>query len=150
MSHVTVIDLEIKDLDCLRQAAEDLGLEFREGQQTFKWWGHSVGDYPIPTGFSEADMGKCDHALAVKDNTKAYEVGVVRRRDGRPGYHLMWDFFAGGNGLQAKVGANCCKLTQKYSEKVVIKRAKPFMAQGWTLKQSIETDGKVVIRLVQP
>jgi len=150
VSHVTVIEIEIRDLECLRQAAEDLGLEFRQGQQTFKWWGHSVGDFPLPEGFTEADMGKCSHALAVKGKPGAYEVGVVARRDGKAGYILMWDFYGGGKGLQAAVGDKCSKLCQKYSEKVVLKHAKPLQAQGWNLQRSAGANGAVVIKLVRP
>src|SRR6266446_5904173 len=103
MSHVAEIDMEIKDLDALKAAAQDLGLEFCEGQQTYKWYGHSVGDFPMPAGFKEQDLGKCEHALRVKGNPGAYEIGIVPRRDGRPGYTLLWDFWAGGLGLQNKV-----------------------------------------------
>ena len=150
MSHVTVIDMEIKDLECLRQAAADLGLEFREGQTTFKWWGRNAGDYPLPEGFTAEDMGKCDHALAVKGKPNAYQVGVVKRRDGKAGFVLMWDFYGGGQGLQDVVGPGCSKLCQKYSEKVVLKHCKPLQAQGWALQRTAGADGAVTIRLVRP
>jgi len=89
MSHVTVIEFEIRDLECLRQACTELGLEFREGQKTFRWFGVHVGDYKVPDGFAVQDMGKCDHAIGLPGNgpsKKAYEIGVVRRRDGKPGH----------------------------------------------------------------
>jgi hypothetical protein len=149
MSHVTIIDIEIRDLDCLRAAAEELGMEFREGQTKFKWWGHSVGDYPLPVGFTEADMGKCSHALAVKGKPNAYEVGVVARRDGKPGYVLMWDFFNGGEGLQKVVGEGCSKLCQKYSEKVVLKHVGPLQAKGWNMQKTAGANGQIVVRLVK-
>ncbi len=45
MSHVATIEIQIKDLAALKQAAKDLGLEFRENQKTYRWYGYSVGDY---------------------------------------------------------------------------------------------------------
>lgn len=118
MSHVAVIELEIKDLAALGAAAQALGMELRMGQRTYKWWGHSVGDYPLPVGFSEHELGHCEHALRVKGNSAAYEIGVVKRRDGKPGYTLLWDFYAGGYGLEAAVGQNASKLKQRYQVEV--------------------------------
>lgn len=114
MSHVATIDLEIKDLAALQRAAEALGLEFRQNQKRYKWFGVSVGDFPLPEGFTAAELGHCEHALSVKDNPGAYEIGVVKRRDGKPGYTLLWDFYAGGYGLEEKVGKNAGKLKQRY------------------------------------
>jgi hypothetical protein len=115
MSHVATIDLEVKDLKALQAACERLGMEFREGQKTYKWFGGYMGDSPLPEGFAAADLGRCDHALSVKGNAGAYEVGVVRRRDGKPGYTLLWDFWAGGYGLQNVVGQNCANLKEAYT-----------------------------------
>jgi len=147
VSHVTLVDIEIKDLDALRQACVDLGLEFKEGQKTFKWYGTHVGDYDIPAGFKKSDMGKCDHAIGVKGNKDAYEIGVVKRRDGKSGYHLMWDFWNGGYGLQAAVGAKCGKLAQSYAEKVVQKKLQPFKAKGWNVNKATNPQGEIVLTL---
>ena len=118
MSHVASIELEIKDLDALDEACETLGLELVRGQKTYKWWGHSVGDYPLPTGFKASDLGKSEHAIRIPGDKNAYEIGVVPRRDGKPGYTLLWDFYAGGYGMEAKVGKDACKLKQAYSAAV--------------------------------
>ena len=71
MSHITTIELDIKDLDALKVAAEKLGLEFRRGQETYKWFGRSVGDSPLPAGFRKQDLGKCEHALRIPNNSRA-------------------------------------------------------------------------------
>lgn len=147
MSHVALVDIEIKDLAALNKACADLGLEFRGEQKTFKWWGTHVGDYPIPAGFTKEDMGKCDHAIGVANNQDSYEVGVVKRRDGKSGYHLMWDFFGGGKGLQAVVGVNCGKLTQAYAEQVVAKKLVPFKAKGWNIQKQKNAQGEIVLNL---
>lgn len=152
MSHVATIDLEVKDLDALEQAAKRLGLELVRGQQTYAWFGTSVGDYPLPEGFTAEDLGKCDHALRIagdilRTGSEApYEVGVVRRRDGRPGYTLLWDFWGGGNGLTAKVGPDCRNLKREYATVVALKQA---AAQGFTVNEQRLADGSVQLRLTR-
>ena len=95
MSHVVSIQTELKDLAAVKAACLELGLTFKEGQQTYQWWGHSVGDHPLPAGFTTADLGHCEHALGVPGTN--WEVGVTHARnpDGtrREGYTLLCDFF---------------------------------------------------------
>ena len=113
MSHVAKIELEVKDLQALRDAAERLGLEFREGQKTYRWWGRTAGEYPLPAGFTAADLGKCDHALRVPGKADAFEVGIAFR-GGR--YHLLWDFYGTrGAPMQKAIGPNGGKLRQAYA-----------------------------------
>lgn len=105
-------------MDALEEACETLGLQLVRGQKTYKWWGHSVGDYPLPHGFKASDLGNSEHAIRIPGDKNAYEIGVVPRRDGKPGYTLLWDFYAGGYGMEAKVGKDACKLKQAYSAAV--------------------------------
>ena len=140
MSHVATIDLHIKDLAALKAACRTLGLEFVEGQTTFRWYGRHVGDYPLPEGFTTADMGLCDHAIRLPGNTHAYEVGVVKRRDGKPGFTLMYDFWAGGYGLEAAIGKQASRLRQQYAAQVAMKQARK---QGFRVTQSVQQDGSV-------
>lgn len=143
ISHVAEISLEIRDLDALAVAAKKIGLELRRGQQNYKWWGRSVGDYAIPAGFNAEELGKCEHALSIPGNDQAYEIGVVRRRDQKPGWQLLWDFYAGGRGLEAVVGKDACKLKQRYAAEVAMKAARK---QGFRVSEKMQADGK--IRLV--
>lgn len=113
MSHIVKVNVEIKNLQALKKAAEAIGLEFREGQQKYKWYGRSVGDYPLPEGITVDMLGKCDHALSIPGNSGAYEIGVVDQGNGS--YGLLWDFWHGGFGLQALVGDGCSKLTEEYT-----------------------------------
>jgi hypothetical protein len=119
MSHVAKIQVVIKDLKALKAACAQIGLELVEGQKQYAWYGKHVGDYPLPEGFTAADLGKCDHAIRVikqplrPDGTahyrSAYEVGVVKNKDSE-GYTLLWDFWAGGYGLQEAIGDEAKKL----------------------------------------
>jgi hypothetical protein len=136
MSHCVAIDIEVKDLDALATACGELGLVLNRGQQTYRWFGRLVGDYPMPEGFTKDDLGHCEHAISVAGNPKAYEVGLVKRRDGRPGYTLLYDFWAGGCGLMEKVGEECKALRQRYSVVVAEKAARKqgFRTQRRTLE----------------
>lgn len=109
MSHVAKIEIAIKDLDTLKAACRQLGLEFIADQKAFKWYGRHIGDYPLPEGFTTADMGRCDHAVRVPG--ARYEIGVVHR-NGR--YHLLWDFYSDG-GLERVLGKGARRLKQAYS-----------------------------------
>lgn len=100
MSHVVSIKTQLLDLNAIEAATKACGCELVRGQTTYKWWGSSMGDYPLPQGFKAEDLGKCDHAIKVPGTT--WEVGVARARnaDGSlaPGYTLLCDFF-GSQGL---------------------------------------------------
>jgi hypothetical protein len=149
MSHVATVDVEIRDLDALDAACRRLGLELVRGQQTYRWYGRHVGDYPLPDGFTEDDLGKCDHAVRIPGDAQPhgeppYEIGVVRRRDGRPGFSLMWDFFCGGFGLEERVGQNCRRLKQAYAVEVARKEA---MRSGFRVQEHVAANGSIQLRL---
>lgn len=144
MSHVCTIDLEVKDLDALAEAAKRLGLELVRGQTSYRWYGQHVGDYPLPQGFEKDDMGHCEHALRIPGSDTAYEVGVVRRRDGRPGYTLLWDFYAGGEGLQAKIGPGAKLLKREYAAVVAVRQAQ---RSGFRVNEVRQQDGSIRLLL---
>ena len=143
MSHIAEIsDLYITDLDALETAARSIGLELIRGQQTYKWYGVSVGDTPLPQGFKSEDLGHCSHALRVPGNSQAYEIGIVERRDGEPGYTLLWDYWQGGFGLEKLVGENADNLRYQYSLAVTRKQC---AEQGFWVSEETQPDGTVVI-----
>ena len=120
MSHLVTETMEIHDLEALESVCTpDSGLEFHRGQTTHRWYGRYMGDSPLPEGFAVEDLGKCEHAISVRGNAGAYEIGVVRRRDAAgnplPGYQLIYDFWKGGYGLEAAAGKGCSNLKQQYT-----------------------------------
>lgn len=145
MSHVCEMELEIRDLESLEKACSRLGLELVKDQKEYKWYGTHVGDYPVPKGFTKEDLGKCDHAIRVKNNSKAYEVGVVKRKDGGPGYQLIWDFWAGGLGLQEKVGQDGGLLKQNYAAQVAKKQ---MLREGYRVTEKTDTSGRMLLIFV--
>ena len=98
MSHVVGIELRVRSLDALERAINEFPeLEFRRGQQAFKWYGMWMNDYDkqdaaYKLGIKPEDYGKCHHAIRMRGNRDAYEIGVVQRADG-DGFILVFDFF---------------------------------------------------------
>lgn len=143
MSHVSDIKLKVMNLDLLRQAAEKLGLIMRS-QETYRWYGRHVGDYPLPEGFTKEDLGKCTYALSVPGNDEAFEVGVVARPDGS--YTLLWDFWNGGFGLEEAIGKDGEKLIEEY-EALVFKQV--AIEQGYEVSETVDSNGVRTLEAVQ-
>jgi hypothetical protein len=140
VSHVATVDIEIRDLGALEETCRRLGMKLALGQTTYKWWGRHMGDYPLPAGFAVEDLGKCDHAIQVPD--AAYEVGVVRRRDGRPGFQLIWDFV--DSRLRAAVGEGCSILKREYAAVVATRQAQ---RSGFRVQEHRRADGSIQLQL---
>lgn len=142
MSHVAKIDFQVKDLDSLEEACKELGLELVRGQTKYRWYGVSVGDYPLPEGFTKNDLGKCAHAIRIPGKPQAYEIGVVKARQGE-GYELLWDFWAGGYGMEAAVGKNAENLQNEYLAQTTIKHMRK---RGREVTRERGRDGEVILR----
>jgi hypothetical protein len=129
MSHLTKIKIEIKSLSALEIAARLCGLELRK-QSTYKWYGRSVGDYPLPEGMTKEQLGHCDYALSIPGNHNAYEVGICQNGTS---YSLLWDFWKGGYGLQDAIGKDGSKLITEYTLAAATEAAQ---AQGWYIERN--------------
>lgn len=75
MSHIQTIEVNITDLQALKNTCKKLGLEFKQGQNSFKWY---------------RGTDKCDHAISVPGAN--YEIGVLKNGD-RKGYTLQVDYY---------------------------------------------------------
>jgi hypothetical protein len=99
MSHISKIELQVKDLSILGAACAKLGLELIRSKKSFKWYGKEAS---------------CDHAIKVPD--AEYEIGVIDR-DGL--YELNCDFY--DQNLERVIGKNGGRLKQAYAvEKTMI------------------------------
>lgn len=141
MSHVTTIDIEIRDLDALKAAVREFGAEFIEGKTTYNWYGRSVGDYPLPKGMTAEQLGKCSHVIRVPG--VRYEIGVVKLPGG--GYTLAYDFYGSGGihdgqMLHQKFGDKCQKLVQHYG---AAKATREAQKKGMRVQRTIGTDGSI-------
>jgi hypothetical protein len=112
MSHLVAIKTEVKDVAALKAACAEMGLVFKEGQRTYKWWGESMGDYPLPEGVTKAELGTCAHAIGVPGAT--WEIGLMENKK-TGGYRIMFDFYGHeGQKLDAAIGRGGEKLLQLY------------------------------------
>ncbi len=119
MSHISKIELEVKDLGILGQACKKLGLEFIKEKRSFRWYGKE---------------GRCDHAISVSGAD--YEIGVMRT-DGR--YELQCDFY--DRNIETAIGNQGGLLKQAYAvEKTRIEARK----KGYSV---MERQTKTGIRL---
>lgn len=144
MSHVAKVTLKIKDLDALAEACRQCGLELVRGQRTYKWYGRSVGDYGADDlasrhGHAVTDWGKCEHAIRVQGNDRAYEIGVVRDTAGD--LSLVYDNWMGGYGLEDKAGKGLDKLKQFYAATV---GARMLLKKGYNVVRSVVNNNLVV------
>ena len=151
MSHVAKVDVKIKNLDILKKACEKIGLQFKEGQSSYKWFGTWVNDYhgsnaAYKHGIDPKNYGKCDHAVGVTGNSHAYEIGVVKNGDH---YDLIYDFYGGqGAAIEKIAGRECSNLVNEYSENVAIAAAETYASNnGWTHSTTKNSDGETVITL---
>jgi len=123
MSHISKIELEVRDLGVLAQACERLGLELQRDRTTFKWYGQ---------------QGTCDHRIRVPKAD--YEIGI-RAKDGQ--YELVCDFF--DRELAKALGPQGGLLKQAYA---VEKTRLEARRKGYSvLEQPIETGLRLRIRV---
>jgi len=94
MSHISKIELEVKDLRTLKQACSRLGFNFLEDKKTFKWYGQ--------------EESHCDHAIHVPGAT--YEIGVIKKGDT---FELQCDYW--DSAIGKAIGGNGGLLKQAYA-----------------------------------
>lgn len=117
MSHAIVSKSEstkITNIADLQAGAVFLGLLFTKKGHYRTWkddhGGKWVGDWPLPEGVSAAAMGdNADYVISVPKDQQlpgqtCYELGIVRDEEAKCWYPAH-DFWGGGNGLEAFVGA---------------------------------------------
>lgn len=141
MSHITDCKLRVRDLADLKQAVEAVGLEWREGQQTFAWWGVFVGDSNDHGGRDPKTFGQCLHAIGlpgepgVTGRAGPWEIGVVPAQDG-DGFNLLYDNYGNaGEKLERLAGRNLSRLKQEYSVAVATKKSAQLARAGFALRR---------------
>jgi len=125
MSHISKIELEVKDLAVLSQACARLGLTLIRGRKHFKWYGKSA---------------PCDHTIKVPE--AMYEIGVIKQKER---YELNCDFY--DNNIQKAVGRQGGLLKQAYA---VAKTKIEARRKGYSvLEQNTDTGVRLHIRINQ-
>lgn len=118
-------------------------------QKTWKWVGQWYNDYhandaAYKHGIKPEQYGTCDHAIRVKDDKTAYEIGLYAQPDG--GFTPAFDFWGGpGARMKARVGDDGSKLKQAYAKAVACKELKK---KGFVpVKVEVTQDNKVKVTL---
>lgn len=153
MSHVVAHpDVCFTDVESLRSACEELGLEFRENQKTWKYWGSWAEDYheadaAYKHGIKPQDYGKGEHAISVKGDASAYEIGLVPNPKGDGSWMPVYDFYGTyGKKIQDKAGKKLEKLKGKYNEHAIRNQA---AKQGHAVRKVITPQGHVQMIVAQ-
>ena len=123
MSHISKIELEVKDLGILGQACARLGLNLIRGQRTFKWYGKDA---------------QCEHAIKIPGAN--YEIGVLYRNGL---YDLNCDFY--DRNIEKVIGRKGGLLKQAYAvEKTKIEARK----KGYSiLERQTENGIRLYVRI---
>ena len=123
MSHISKIELEVKDIAVLKKACRKLGLEFVQDQKTFQWYGKE---------------SSCNHAIKVPG--ASYEIGVIRK-EGR--YELNCDFY--DRSIEKVIGHQGGLLKQAYA---VAKTKAEARRKGYSvIERQTETSIRLHVRL---
>jgi hypothetical protein len=123
MSHISKIELEVKDLGVLSQACSRLGLVLVRDQKTFTWYGRD---------------SLCDQAIRIPG--ASYEIGVIQK-DGR--YELQCDFYDAG--IEKAIGRQGGLLKQAYA---VEKTKLEARRKGYTVpEKKTETGIRLHVRM---
>ncbi len=154
MSHVTKVNLKVRDLDALDEACDKLGLELERGKRNFAWWGTFQYDSTPPAGRDPKTYGTCDHAIRVKGDTPhngssgPWEIGVVPALDG-DGFDLLYDEFgSAGRRLTERVGVKANALRKEYAFATAESKAKKTLGKrGWTTNRIDLPNGAVKLKL---
>lgn len=133
MSHITRISLSIGDLDALEAAAPTIGLELRRNQRTHKTYGGATG--------------KCIHALVLKGDPSAYEIGLVQSVAGSDAaYDLNVDLWNQTRLSEAVGGANFNRLRREYAATVAEKEMTAVLARkGFQISRERLANGRIRI-----
>ena len=70
----------------------------------------------------------------------------MKRRDGRPGYSLLVDWWDGAKGLTAKVGDNANMLRQGYATEIT---RRYWRKKGYAVTEKRREDGTVILNAVK-
>jgi hypothetical protein len=150
MSHVANVEVEVTDLDVLKKACEALGIEFREGQRTWKWYGKWMDDWntsdaAVTNGYDPKLFGKGEHAIRVPGAT--YEIGVVKNPTGN-GYRLIYDNY-GSEGRKISERLGGMKLTKLNAEYTATLSARQLRRKGFRVTRTVLTNGSIKLKALK-
>lgn len=148
MSHVAHVEVYVTDLDVLDAACKRLGLELQRDKTEWCWWGNDVGDSDLAQGFNRSQFGRGDHAIKVAGTNPRmgsvgpWEIGLVKRPDGQPGWALLYDQFGmHGRMLEAAAGSGLSKLKRE----LAVESAKAEMYRMGYQVYTVDVNGETQV-----
>lgn len=145
ISHISEVELIIKDLPSLVQAVGHMGGTFHEGQTTHTWYGRFVGTRgDVFANRDPETFGKCTHAISFPGIR--YEVGVCA--DTKGAFSLVYDAWGkyaehDGEKLEAKCGGpGLPTLKNEYAAAVATRQ---LARRGFRVART-ETKGVITLR----
>lgn len=150
MSHVASVQCYVQDLDALEAVAARLGLELVRGATSYAWFGTWVGDFrgdraAVSNGHDPKTFGTSVHKLRRQDHRQGdYEIGLVPRLDGQPGFELLFDNWGhGGRRIQEKAGKDLLTLKNELAAETT---QRILARQGYRWRRSVNAaTGDIVI-----
>ena len=148
MSHVTTGGICVTDLSDVETALADFpGAELILDKDHFKWFGRFLNDWQneraaVNKGFNPETFGQCEHVIHFEGVN--YEIGLVLRPDGEPGYDLMYDVYGNGQQLEAAFGKGLVDLKASIG---MCAAERVAMQQGWQADRQETEDGRKQLRV---
>ena len=151
MSHVVKVELVITDLDALEKACSALGLTYDKTENTWRWYGtwvndYSKGDAAYVHGITPDRYGKADAGI-VRVPGCGWDIGVYKVPGKENTWCLIYDFYAGGHGIEKALGKALPDLNKAYGAEVFKKQMK---AKGLQVAKDVRTrtaNGRLDIKL---
>jgi hypothetical protein len=122
MSHFTTISTQIKDIEALREACAELGLELLQSAEA--------------RGYG-SNLQRGEFVIRLKG---PYDVALNRQTDAS--YGLSTDWWDGH--VEKEVGSNYGRLLQLYA---VHKTAREARKRGLTVQRTLRTDGSIKLTI---
>lgn len=146
MSHVVKINTRLTDLEAVKLTCAELTkitgrkVELVQGQKTYRWYGRSVEDYPLPEGFTAEDLGHCDHVIKIDGAT--YDIGLARAKDGA-GYVMLFDYYCQDVMLEVIGGEKANRFLQTYALNKTEREMRKIGISS--LKRQVLPNGKIAV-----
>ena len=151
MSHVVKVELEVRDLQALEAACASLGINFDRTAKEWRWFGSWMNDYngedaAFTHGIKPDRYGKAD-AGVIRVPGCGYDIGIYAVPGKEGTYCLIYDFYAGGHGIEKALGKALPDLNKAYGAEVFKKQMK---AKGLQVAKDVRTrtaNGRLDIKL---
>ena len=122
MSHFTTVKTKLKDLVCVKQAVEDLGLTFVEAEEEIEVRGY---------------QSAVEKSKMVIRATQNYDIGVKQTAEG---FELVADWWGIEMETGVKEEAWVDRFNKRYAYHKVLKEIK---SRGFTLEEEVEEEQEI-------